>query len=138
MSHERQRILNDAREAVLAALPDVMAIYAYGSFARSEEWPQSDLDLAVLLPPERSVPDLLSSIAEVSMRTGRSVDLVELRRVGDVLRREVLEDGLVLYVAQPDAVLEWEASALTRYGHYRDEVRDIMEDFRRTGVGYGA
>jgi hypothetical protein len=35
-------------------------------------------------------------------------------------------------------VIAWEASALTGYGHYREEVRGILEDFRRTGVGYGA
>jgi predicted nucleotidyltransferase len=134
---DRQRILTAARDTLLAALPDVWAIYVYGSFARGDEWPNSDVDLAVLLPADRQIEDLLGLMSEVSLRTQRDVDLVDLRKVGDVLRREVFEDGRTLFVSQPDAVLAWEASAMSRYARHREETRDILEDFRRTGIGYG-
>lgn len=81
---EREAIFSAARDAVLAALPHAWAIYVYGSFASGEEWPQSDLDLAVLLPPEEEIPDVLELIAQVSARVARDVDLVDLRRAGDV------------------------------------------------------
>jgi predicted nucleotidyltransferase len=58
---DRQRIFTAARDALLAALPDVWAIYVYGSFARGDEWPNSDIDLAVLLPADRQIEDLLGS-----------------------------------------------------------------------------
>jgi predicted nucleotidyltransferase len=48
---EQQAIFDTARDTVLATLPDVWAVYVYGSFARGEDWPDSDLDIAVLLPP---------------------------------------------------------------------------------------
>jgi predicted nucleotidyltransferase len=134
---DRQRILTAARDTLLAALPDVWAIYVYGSFARGDEWPSSDLDLAVLLPADKQIEDLLGLMSEVSLRTQRDVDLVDLRKVGDVLRREVFEDGRTLFISQPDAVLAWEASAMSRYARHREETRDILEDFRRTGIGYG-
>lgn len=133
---DRERLFANARDVLLAALPDALAIYVYGSFAQGDEWPQSDLDLAVLLPPGQDIPDLLGLMSQVSERAGRDVDLVNLRRVGDVLRREVLHSGRVLHASNPDAVLEWEASSMSRYARYREEVRDILEDFRRTGVGY--
>ena len=66
------------------------------------------------------------------------MDVVDLRRVGDVLRREVLESGITLFASDPEKVLVWEAGAMTRYAHYREEVRDLVEDFRKTGIGYGA
>jgi predicted nucleotidyltransferase len=47
---ERDEVLASARDALPAALPDAWAIYVFGSFASGEEWPGSDLDLAVLLP----------------------------------------------------------------------------------------
>jgi predicted nucleotidyltransferase len=134
---DRQRILTAARDTLLAVLPDVWAIYVYGSFARGDEWPNSDVDLAVLLPADRQIEDLLGLMSEVSLRTQRDVDLVDLRKVGDVLRREVFEDGRTLFISQPDAVLAWEASAMSRYARHREETRDILEDFRRTGIGYG-
>jgi uncharacterized protein len=134
---EAEAIFNIARDALLETLPEVLAIYVYGSFARGEYWPSSDLDIAVLLPPGQRIPDPLRLISSLSQRAHREIDLVDLRQAGDVLRREVLDSGRVLFQADPEQVLAWEASALTRYGHYREEVRDILEDFRRTGVGYG-
>lgn len=133
---ERESILAAARDTLLAALPDAWAIYIFGSFARGEEWPGSDLDLAVLLPPARRIESLLDVRSGVSARVHRDADVVDLRRAGDVLRREVLMDGRTLYVSQPDQVLAWEAAAMSRYARHREEIRDILEDFRRTGVGY--
>ena len=133
---ERQAIFDTARDTVLATLPEVWAVYVYGRFARDEDWPDGDLDIAVLLPPEQRVPDLLQLMGDISNRIHRDVDVVDLRRAGDVLRREVLESGRSLFESDPERVLVWEASAMTRYAHYREEVRDILDDFRRTGIGY--
>lgn len=135
---EREQILTAARDSLLAALPDAWAIYAFGSFARAQEWPGSDLDLAILLPPARKIDDLLGVMSGVSARVRRQVDVVDLRTAGDVLRREVLSGGRTLHVSEPDLVLAWEAGAMSRYARHREEIRDILEDFRRTGVGYHA
>src|SRR5690606_9244959 len=133
---ERDQMFAVARDVIHEALPDVLAIYVYGSFASGDERPQSDLDLAVLLPPKREIPDLLALIGDLAIRIGRDVDLIDLRRVGDVLRREVLLHGITLYVSEPARVLSWEASAMSRYARHREEIRGILEDFERTGVGY--
>ena len=133
---ERQRLFEIARDVLLAEFPHVSAIYVYGSFARGEEWPDSDLDLAVLLPPERRIGDLLDVIRKLSEGLRRRVDLIDLRKVGDVLRREVLADGHTLFVSNPQAVLSWEASAMSRYARHREEIKDILDDFKRTGIGY--
>jgi uncharacterized protein len=134
---EHERILAIARDTLLAALPDAWAIYVFGSFARAEEWPDSDLDLAVLLPPGRGIETPLDLMSRLAMAINRDADIVDLRRAGDVLRREVLNDGRTIHVAEPDQVLAWEAAAMSRYARHREEIRDILEDFRRTGVGYG-
>lgn len=133
---DRQHLFAAAREALLERLPQVWAIYVFGSFARGDEWPNSDLDLAVLLPPGERIPDLLSLMSHVSGRVHRDVDLVELRTVNDVLRSEVLGEGHVVFVSKPDTVLDWEASAMSRHARHREDIRDILDDFRRSGVGY--
>ncbi len=135
---ERQHLFDTARDILLAEFPDVWAIYVYGSFARGEEWPDSDLDLAILLPHGQHIGDILEVLGRLSRGIGRDVDLVDLRRVGDALRREVLADGRTLFVANPQAVLSWEATAMSRYARHREEIKDILDDFRRTGIGYGA
>src|SRR5277367_6749592 len=108
---ERQAIFETARDIVLATLPEAWAVYVYGSFARDEDWPDSDLDIAILLPPEQRIPDLLQLMGDISKRIHREVDVVDLRRVGDVLRRDVLESGRILFESDPEKVLVWEASA---------------------------
>ena len=37
---------------VLQYYPDAQAIYLFGSFGTEDEWPSSDVDVAVLLSPE--------------------------------------------------------------------------------------
>jgi predicted nucleotidyltransferase len=108
LDSERQLLLAAARDALLAAFPNVWAIYVYGSFARGDESSASDVDLALLLPVEERID----------------------------LRREVLAEGRTLYVSRPDMVLEWEGTAISRYQRYREEVRDLLEDFQKTSVGY--
>jgi predicted nucleotidyltransferase len=108
----------------------------YGSFASGNDWPDSDLDLAVLLPPAQGINDILSVLSRLSESLGRNVDLGGLRRVSDVLRREILADGMTLFARSPERVLAWEASAMSRYARYREEIKGILEQFKRTGIGY--
>ena len=135
---ERCRLFEIASASLLREFPDAWAFYVYGSFARGDDWPDSDVDLAVLLAPEQHIDDILGVSSRLSESLGRHVDLVDLRRVSDVLRREVLADGKTLFARSPDRVLAWEASAMSRYARYREEIRDILEQFKRTGIGYSA
>jgi len=54
---DRNGIIEIARQRILAAFPDVLAIYLFGSFANGAEWPDSDLDPAFRLGnvPKRHV-----------------------------------------------------------------------------------
>lgn len=133
---QRLALFNAAREAILDTLPQVWAIYVYGSAARGDDWPDSDIDLALLLPPAQRIPDYLGLSATLSARLGRTVDLVDLRQAGSVLHRQVLQEGRQLHVADVGAVLEWEARALTESCDHRARIGVLLEDFRRSGVGY--
>jgi predicted nucleotidyltransferase len=133
---DRQHLLDTARDTLLAAFPNAWAIYVYGSFARGDESSTSDIDLALLLPPDEKIDDLLTAISKISTQVHREIDLIDLRKVSDVLRREVLAEGRILYSSHPDRVLEWEGTAISRYQRYREEVRDLLSDFQSTGIGY--
>lgn len=128
--------LAEARDALLEAMPDAWAIYVYGSAARGDAGPASDVDLAVLLPHGQRIPRKLSLMAALAATLGRDVDLIDLREVGDFLRMEVLRDGRVLHAADRDRLLEWEARAMSSYYDHRFRIRGIVENFARTGIGY--
>ncbi|HEU4427558.1 MAG TPA: HepT-like ribonuclease domain-containing protein [Myxococcota bacterium] len=133
---ERERVFSAVRDSVLGALSDAMAIYVYGSYARGDDWPSSDVDVAVLLPPKRRIDDPLGLMASIAARIGRDVDVVDLRAAGDTLRGEVLRDGHTVFASNAETVLDWEACAMTRYARHQEEIRDLLDDFRRTSVGY--
>lgn len=135
---ERSRLFAIARDSLLREFPEGLAFYVYGSFAHGDAWPDSDLDLAVLLPAEQRIGDILAVAQRLSADVGRNVDLVDLRRAGDVLRGEVLAHGKTLFTSNRAAVLAWEGSAMSRYARHREEIRDILSQFERTGIGYSA
>ena len=37
---------------ILGYYPSTQAIYLFGTYGMADEWPESDVDIAVLLPPE--------------------------------------------------------------------------------------
>lgn len=130
------RMLGQIANTIQRCLPAVMAIYIYGSTARGDDRPDSDLDIAVLLPTEQQLMDKLALSHELSGKTSRQVDLVDLRRVGNFLRMEVLREGKLILDAAPDQRLAWEGHAMTDYAHHRAGIRGILEAFHDTGIGY--
>lgn len=137
-SIQRKRLLDAAKQAILVTLPDIWAIYVHGSIARNDDMPGSDLDLGLLLPPGRTLPDMLNLKAQLAEATGRETDIADLRLCGNMLRKEVLTYGIPLYVADRETVLAWEARAMSEYAEHRTRIRDLLEDFQQTGIGYGA
>lgn len=128
---EFPRILEAARKALTARLPRVWAIYVYGSFARGDARPDSDLDLAVLLPPGARLPDKLGLIGELSRLAGREVDLVDLREANLDLVHQVLCEGRPLLIARESEVLGWEAERMSDYADFNPRRRAILDAYLR-------
>lgn len=128
---DRQRILDTSCSVLAAALPDVWAVYVYGSFARSDEWPDSDLDLAVLLAPGAGIPDKLALIADVSRHIGRDVDIVNLREASLDLVHELLGEGRPLLVPRESDALGWEGERMTDYADFNPRRAGILALYLR-------
>jgi hypothetical protein len=67
----------------LAASHGARNVRVFGSVARGEARPDSDVDLAVVLDPGRDVLDLCALIADLENLLGRSVDLVDMGKRPD-------------------------------------------------------
>ena len=85
----------------LCARYQVHELAVFGSAARGEAGPDSDLDLLVLFEEDARVTlfTLIDFQTELSALFGRSVDLVPKNGLKSALRREVLADAQVLYAA---------------------------------------
>ena len=120
-----------ARDAVLAHEPDAQAIYVYGSFARDDLRPGSDLDLAVLMPPGRKFADKLGLMAEISRQVQCDVDLVSRREAGLDLVYEVLRDGRELFSRNELQTLAWEAERMTDYSDFNLRRAPLLDMYLR-------
>ncbi len=126
--------LSQARlvELVQEHHPEVQAIYLYGSYASEGQRMDSDVDIALLLPPGpqrgfRFHDPLRNALEDL---LGRSVDLVDLRRVSTVLQKEVLQADRLIFLGDRYAVDEFEMLTLSYYQKLNEErgamVRDLV------------
>lgn len=95
--------LNVSEEALAAVCASfqVQELAVFGSAARGELQPESDIDLLVLFGEEVPVTlfTLIELQAELTDLFARRVDLVPKNGLKAVLRREVLAEAQVLYAA---------------------------------------
>lgn len=68
----------------------------FGSRARGEEGPDSDLDLLVDLEPDRSLLDVISIKQDLEDLLGCSVDVVTEGGLSPYLRERILAEALPL------------------------------------------
>ena len=127
-------------QIVLEHYPRAQAIYLFGTYGTADEWPNSDVDIAVLLPPKqaRDHPQLTLTPChlELSEALGKEVDLLNARQVSTVFQKEILASGRLLYCADENAVAEFEMLTLSFYQKLNEERKEILEEFERTGKAY--
>ena len=68
-------------------------VRVFGSFARGEAGPESDIDFLVEMEPGRSLLDLGGLWADLTELLGRKVDIVTERSIYWLLRRRILKEA---------------------------------------------
>ena len=83
--------------AVRAALPQVLAVYAFGSQLAGTAQAGSDLDLAVLVAGYADPVALWELAGRLEDLVGCAVDVLDLRAASTVMQYQVLQGGLRLW-----------------------------------------
>ena len=114
--------------------PDARAVYLFGSFGTEYERPDSDIDLAILLPPSTgNRSNLEARRVAVEEKTGRYVDLVDLGHADAVFRFEIVLTGRLLTPVTSD-VRSFEMLTMSLYQKLNEERADILSDIVEKGV----
>lgn len=117
---------------IRGAVPEALAVYAYGSGVRGATHSESDLDLALLLPPARqiSAERLFELAAELEAIAGCRVDLSLLDRSRSVIHcKEVAVGGILLFQAAALPVAEFEMQTLSDYAHLSEDRAPVVEAY---------
>jgi predicted nucleotidyltransferase len=102
MSQDRPRLslesLRQMRSEILhiAQAHGAKNVRVFGSVARGEEGPDSDLDLLVDLEPRRNLLDLGHLVMDLQDLLGRKVDVVEPEGLHWYIRDRVLKEAVAL------------------------------------------
>ena len=121
--------------------PEILEAYLFGSYARGQEQPHSDIDVAVYVDEARIdnsgfgyrarlTTDLMAGIGF------NDVDVVLLNHAPPVLYHRVLRDGVRLLSRDLPATTTREGQALSRYCDFVPQLAK-MKAARRTAAGSG-
>lgn len=94
--------LNDRIRQVLMQHGDIRLAILFGSLAVGRATPASDLDLAVLIQAPLSAETKMALIGDLSLATGRPVDLIDLRTTGEPVLGQILKHGVRLFGSDSD------------------------------------
>ena len=128
---------------ILEHYPTAQAIYLFGTYGTADEWPTSDVDIAVLFSPQQAKTAGLLALSdlrfELEALLKKEVDLINLRRVPTVLQKEVIAADRRIYPAISEwradeyAADEFEMLVLSYYQKLNEERAEIIEDALATG-----
>src|SRR5574337_1134757 len=90
MTQHAQRDTDCQLRAALSAFPHIELALLFGSVARGQAHAQSDIDLAVASRRALTAEQKIALIEALAERTGRPIDLVDLRTVGEPLLGQIL------------------------------------------------
>ncbi len=127
-------------KTILAHYPNVQGIYLFGSCMTEDEWPDSDIDIALLLTPVEAKQVRHLAISECAIELARvlekEVDILNARTVSTVFQKEIVTKGRLLYCADRYAVDEFEMLTLSYYQKLNEERGGIIESALLTGRFY--
>ncbi len=124
-------------ELLRAEVADVIAVYRFGSTARGDAGPDSDVDLAVLARAPLPAVRRFEIQEALAARLGRDVDLVDLLGASTVMRMQVLSTGKLLASFDTAAQGDFEDRVFSAYARLNEERRGILDRIAREGSVHG-
>ncbi|MDZ4104856.1 MAG: nucleotidyltransferase domain-containing protein [Nitrosomonas sp.] len=119
-----------------ASLPNLLAIYAFGSRIQGTAQIDSDLDLAVLVAGYAEPLVLWTLAGDLADVAGCPVDLLDLRAASTVMQYQVITTGQRWWTSDVQAAL-FEAAILSEKTELDTARAGLLSDIQKRGKVYG-
>lgn len=123
-------------QTLQARLPNLLAVYAFGSRVQGTGGPQSDLDLAVLVAGYADPLVLFDLAGELADLVGCPVDLVDLRAASTVMQYQIVTTGERWWAKDHRAAL-YEVAILSEKTELDTARAGLLADIQQRGTVYG-
>ena len=129
---DRPAIIQSIIRTILARYPATQAIYLFGSWGTEDEWPESDVDIAVLLPPleakHAGFMGMSDACTDLRRIVGKEVDLINLRDVPTVFQKEIIVSGRRIFSHNDVVSDEFEIRVLSSYQKLNEERAEVLAE----------
>jgi predicted nucleotidyltransferase len=115
------------------SFPQLEAVYLYGSRADGTEKPDSDYDLALLLPYKSDSSQLYFLAQELAAAIHCDVDLIDLNQAPLILQFQVVAHGKAVFISEPFNIYTYEMKILSMYQRFNDERKEILQEISASG-----
>lgn len=130
------RLAEAVTHRICEAMPETMALYAFGSRVHGTAGPASDLDLAVLVGGYADPVALWQLAGALADLAGCDVDLLDLRAASTVMQYQVLTTGQRLW-ARDHRVDQFESFVLSEKTALDEARSGLLADIQKEGRVYG-
>ena len=119
------------------AVPDVVAVYRFGSTVSGTTHRESDVDLAFLAQVPFDAVRRFELQERLAVELRRNVDLVDLRSASTVMRMQVVSTGEAIAVFDQSEKDRFETHVYSSYARLNEERRAILKQVLREGTVHG-
>ena len=120
-------------KAVREVLPNVIAVYLFGSEAREETHSGSDVDIAILNAISITGDEGLSLRTRLANTLAKDIDIVDMKNADCVTNIQVLETGDLFFVSDQPSLDRFECVVMAKYVQLNLERREILDDVKKSG-----
>lgn len=117
-------------------LPDLLAVYLFGSHAQGTAGPDSDVDMAVLVSGEIDPMRLWQIAGDMADIANVPVDLIDLRATTTVMQYQIVTRGQRLWARDVQAGL-YESFILSEKTALDTARAGLLKDIQKGGTIYG-
>ncbi len=114
-------------EILKSEIPNILAIYIFGSFANGTANKKSDIDIAYLSKTELSSLDRWNISQKLANKLLIDVDLVDLYSANTVFRYQIVSNAERIYESGYD-IEEFETLIYSQYLRFKEERQPIVDE----------
>ena len=112
-------------------------VILFGSYARGDQRPDSDVDIAIKTKKKISKKEIFEMTQELEQLLKKDIDLIDLNAISDSFRYEILMNGQTLYCEDSYQFDLYKLDMFREYLELNESRKDIIENIKNGGTIYG-